>query len=97
MSDLAQELAIMERSRIYETLEMARRSICCYNRDPCDCKYGRTAGVRSGGEQTGCCELRDLITQLTGWTPFNRGQSIAEDIAARVGVSSNPPTDKDTK
>jgi len=48
---------------------------------PCDCKYARTADTRPSSEATGCCELRDLIKTLTGWSPFNSGQTIADDLA----------------
>lgn len=71
-----------ERLVIYALLEDTRRRICCYARDPCDCKYGRNTREKPGSEQTGCPELRDLISDLTGWTPFNRGQSVTNDLDA---------------
>ena len=79
-SDVHEALALARKRFLYEQLESARRHICVYNRDPCDCKYGRISISSPSGEQTGCPELRDLIHRLTGWQPFNHGQDIEDDM-----------------
>lgn len=58
-----------------KTLEMVRREVCAYNLGMfnydvlCDCKYGKEEDTRSGSEQTGCPELREVIHLLLhkGW------------------------------
>jgi hypothetical protein len=77
---LLADMELERRLRIYEVLETARRALCGYTQDPCDCKYGNVAGARQGSEVTGCCELRDLIKGWTGWFPYHRGQSIQDDL-----------------
>lgn len=91
--DLAQEAALNRRLALYETLETARRSICSYSGDPCDCKYGYGPETPVSSEQNGCPELRDLIKHLTGHFPYHRGQSVADDLETiraasfvRVGI-----------
>lgn len=45
-------------------VETARRWVCAYWGDPCDCKYGATTATESNSEQTGCPELRELAHRL---------------------------------
>lgn len=80
MNDILARQSVENTLRLYSVLETARRSICCYSGDPCDCKYGRTADTRPSSEATGCPELRDLIRQLTGISVFNHGQSVEDDV-----------------
>lgn len=61
-----------DRHAVLAALRTMGGSVCGYARDGehwaspghrCDCKYGITDGrwpARTGGEQTGCCELRTL-------------------------------------
>lgn len=72
--------SVERRLDIYRVLETARRQLCCYASDPCDCKYGVTADTRPGTEATGCPELRDLIIVWTGFTPFHRDNSVEDDV-----------------
>jgi hypothetical protein len=55
------EVNLQQRINTFVALETARRSICCYTADPCDCKYGGEHPAYPGTEATGCPELRDLI------------------------------------
>lgn len=78
------EIELQARIHLFVTLETARRAICAYSADPCDCKYGVTK--RSpGSEATGCCELRDFIGTVTGWHPYHiyglTPESVAEGFA----------------
>ena len=93
-----EELRLDQKEALFITLETARRAICCYAGDPCDCKYGRRPDTQApASEQTGCPELRDLIVLLTGWFPYNRHQSVEdaamahrlkEEAEGREGVES---------
>lgn len=80
LDKLRAEIDINRRVELYRTLETARRGICAYASDPCDCKYGIKLDPGPGSEATGCPELRDLIVAWTGFGSFNRGQSV-EDAA----------------
>lgn len=82
LDDVKRHADLMRRQRLYLALESARRVICAYGQDPCDCKYGIDRDVGLVSERTGCPELRDLIREWTGWSPFNRGQTITADLAA---------------
>lgn len=81
------ERDLERRIELFVSLESARRLVCCYSADPCDCKYGCTSdSVRSGSsEMTGCCEIRDLIKTLTGWSAYHIfGQTAVEQAEAHA-------------
>lgn len=80
LTDLISENELERRLHCYKVLETARRSICCYLGDPCDCKYRLGVNENGGSEATGCPELRDLITCLTGFSPYNRRQTVDDDL-----------------
>jgi hypothetical protein len=46
VDELLSERGIADRLRTYEVLETARRDLCTYRGDPCDCKYGLTVASR---------------------------------------------------
>ena len=75
-----ERVRLRHRQQIYAALETARRALCPYSRDPCDCKYGIQKGGRAGSERTGCPELRDLIREWTEVAPYNYGQSVQDDL-----------------
>jgi hypothetical protein len=58
------------RDRLLANLEKLRKNLCCYDRQPCDCKYMNDQtviqqGGVSSGEDTGCCELTMVIELLS--------------------------------
>jgi hypothetical protein len=81
---IRERVDLNRRAHIFRTLETARRTLCAYAQDPCDCKYGLQLDLRPGSEATGCCELRQLIREWTGWFPFNRGQTVEDMLAALI-------------
>lgn len=91
--DLVAQAALTRRLNLFEVLETARRALCCYSADPCDCKYGITVDTRPGTEATGCCELRDLIKDWTGFGAFHRhGVSVQDEVARlREWVNDGEP------
>jgi len=50
---------VRPREETLQNLRKMQQAACVYNNTPCDCKYGA-----SGGEQTGCPELRTAILLL---------------------------------
>lgn len=48
-----------------EIAKSLRKMLCGYVGDRCDCKYlPDDRNERRNDEQTGCCELREIIAQL---------------------------------
>lgn len=80
LAEVRNQAELRRRLHVYEVLETARRQLCTYAGDPCDCKYGMERVLRPASESTGCPELRDLIKEWTGWRPFRRGQSVEDDL-----------------
>lgn len=78
------ESELQYRIQTFVVLETARREICSYTADPCDCKYGARHPRRPGTEATGCPELRDLIRTLTGWPVFSRGGFQSPEELAQI-------------
>ena len=69
----------MNRLTLLNVIERVRKHVvCAYVGDICDCKYGaqdlpelnenRLNWRRFGGEQNGCCEMREIIFLLKHMT-----------------------------
>lgn len=59
----------IEKEILVKSLEKVRRRLCCYhpNAPFCDCKYigeDATYPDPTGGENTGCCEVRMAINLI---------------------------------
>ena len=69
----------MNKATLTDVMERVRKHVvCAYVGDICDCKYGaddlptidqnRLTWNRYGGEQNGCCEMREMIWLLKNMT-----------------------------
>jgi hypothetical protein len=59
------------KERLLKSLEEIRKQLCCYNMQPCDCKYidnEKEFNKMTGGEDTGCCEITEAIRLIKNLT-----------------------------
>lgn len=57
---------VLTRKELENSLESIRKKLCAYLSLPCDCKY--ITGNKVNDEETGCCELLNVLGLLRNMT-----------------------------
>lgn len=72
------------KEELLTNLENLRKSLCCYEGDFCDCKYGIYQPSTFGSELNGCPEIRQAMAIINSLT-----NEEFDDICKRARVITN--------